>query len=96
MVLEHGLSQRDRIGAVHGKSVFARGTASAPRRTQVRIDWCSLLGHECVVVQSTKQAAISGPAECDLRHPRPFRRNVRGSDTNVREGLAHGLGKHIA
>jgi hypothetical protein len=54
----------------------------------------SLLRHECEVVQGAKQAAIPGPTERDLRHPRAFFADVRGSDADSGQSVAHSVMKH--
>ena len=54
-----------------------------------------LLRQQCEVVQGAEQAAIPGPAERDLRHPRSFFGDVSGGDTDAVQYLAHGVRKHL-
>jgi hypothetical protein len=46
-------------------------------------------------VQGAEQAAIPGPAECNLGHPRPLVGDVSGGDADIAQHFAHGIRKYL-
>ena len=89
-------STRSGLRRPAGESVSARETASTPPVTRVRSVAHQPIGHEREVVQGAEQAAIAGPAERQVRHPRALIGDVRGGDADDGQPFTHRVRKHGA
>lgn len=94
-VPERGARQLNRAGAVQREN---RGLRKEANQFLWRLGLVpipvAMLRHEREVVQGPQQAAIPGPAERDLRHPRTLVGDVHGGDIDRGKHVAHCVQKH--